>query len=87
MSSIPDGCDIEDFVDEAWMGLTEEQYNFIVETYKGNPEIVEYIQDKMIVYEEIYDGSWRTYRNCMAELIDEEWVKERKLIDDFLGYL
>ena len=85
MSSIPDGYDVEDYVYEAWMNLTEEQFQFIIETYNSNVEIVDYIQDKMLDYDEEYDGSWRTYRNCMAELIDEEWVKERKVIDKFLG--
>lgn len=85
MSSIPDGFDVEDYVEEAWFNLSQEQFDFIVEIYNSNPEIVEYIQMKMLDYDELSDGSWRTYRNCMAELIDDEWVKERKLIDSYMN--
>ena len=82
--SSQDGWGVEGYVYEAWHNLTEEKFQFIIETYNSNPEIVDYIENKMDDYDEMEDGSWRTYRNCMAELIDEEWVKERKIIDAFI---
>jgi len=83
MSSHP-GFTVESYVYDAWHNMTEKQYQFVIEVYKSNPGIVKYIEDKLIDYDEDEDGSWRTYRNSMANTIDESWNNEEKKIQVFI---